>query len=316
MMRTGKALIISIILHLIFVTILAIHLSRRSGGEAAAKGIYVDLNVRLERPRVKRISPPRIVQPLLSTPRPSSSTKPIVKLPPPVLRGITTAARISGPSEGFDVVPDLGGTTGSGLAEPKRTLSNPASIPSYSLIRKPKLLRFVGGLGERRRIVYCLDVSASMSSGFDKLGMAKAYLRQSISDLSENDMFDLIAFHERTIRFRRNPVPATEKNVALAFRFMERFTAESTRGNDRTDLFAPLSDALRMNPDLIVLVTDGLPNAGILNPTELARKFKKANRIKARIYAIGMGLNEKSPGAYMLRRLALENEGDFELISP
>jgi len=316
MRRTGKALIISIILHLIFVTILAIHLNRRSGGEATGKGIYVELNVGLERPRVKRVSPPRAVQPLLTALRPSSPAKLVVKSPPPIFRGVTTAARISGSGEGFDVVPELGGSMEGGLAEPKRALSNPASIPSYSLIRRPKLLRFVSELGERRRIIYCLDVSASMSSGFDKLGMAKAYLRQSISDLSEGDTFDLIAFHEKTIKFRGDPVPATKENVASAFKFMMGFTAESTKGNDKTDLFAPLREALKMKPDLIVLVTDGLPNAGILNPAELANRFKEANMGGAKIYAIGMGLNEKSPGAYMLRKLALENEGDFELISP
>lgn len=312
MKTTGKSLILSIIIHLILVSILGVYFHRRTYQEGMTEGISVELNLKLERPRVKRMVSPRVIKPVIADIRPTSQMKPLVR-PSAPLR-VTTAVEFSGPDEGFDVAPELGGITGRGLNEPRTGFSTPSSIPSYSIIRKPKLLRFVGGLGGRRRVVYCLDISASMSSGFDKLSMAKAYLRQSLSDLSKDDIFNLIAFHDKAIRFRDELIPATRENVNLASEFMGQFTAASIRGNDKTDLFAPLVTALSMRPDLIVLVTDGLPSAGILDPVELARRFKKLNVIGARIYAIGMGLEEKSPGAFMLRKLAMENGGDFELI--
>jgi hypothetical protein len=310
---TSQALVVSVIFHIIIGVILGIYLYHHSYQESGTKGLYVDLNVKLRQPKAKRVI--RTSKPVPRNSNPRTIADRVIKPTVTNVRNIATTVDLTGSDEGFGLAPetgdliqgDMGGSIQVGPSiQPK--------VGSYNLVGKPKLLQFLDGMGDKRVVLYCLDISASMSSGFNKLGMAKSYLRESISDLSLRDSFGIIAFHDRVIRFSDEPVTATDENTRLAFRFMDEFTSESTKMNGRTDLFAPLSNALNMEPDLIVLVTDGLPSSGILSPDQLANSFSDANADNVKLYAIGMGLSERSPGAFMLRKLAVENEGDFELI--
>ena len=311
-MRTLRALLISLIAHAFLVAILSLYLQKAHRERGGAVGGMEVVMLRAERPRVKRVVPLRRVY---SSEKPSRPSSPVALklIGPPSPRGVPV--QLSFPEGEGKLVPAISGGAPEGLpgiGEVARFRPRPVVRPKPV---KPKLLNFIDSLGDRRRIVYCLDVSASMSSGFDKLAVAKAYLRRSLYDLKPGDSFNLLAFHEKVIKFRDGMVPATAVNLEAASKFLMGFTGENTASFRRTNLLLPLREALKMGPDLIVLVTDGLPTAGVLDPLELARRFSKLNRNGCKLYAIGMGMEEGSPGAFMLERLARESGGDFELIT-
>jgi len=198
-----------------------------------------------------------------------------------------------------------------GPAEPAGTaISRPIGVPVDS---ESQLIEFMGKMSGKRDIVYCLDVSASMSMGFDKLTLSKNYFRDSMLELRESDRFNIITFSSRPDIYMKEMQHATKENIEKALAYFRNFTRRTTMKNTETDLLVALEKAVKMQPAIIVLVADGLPTAGTINPDDIAEKFKKINS-KSRIFAIGLGMSETEPGTYLLDLLAQASNGELQLI--
>ena len=181
---------------------------------------------------------------------------------------------------------------------------------------RSQLVEFVDKSRGKRRIIYCMDVSASMEAS-NKLNLARNYLKDSLLALnSRNDKFNVIAFANGVVLFRPgDPIQATEENVAGALDFLDQYTARNIQTNTKTDLLSPLMRALEMKPSVIVLVTDGLPTAGTTHPEKIIQSIREMNASNTvRIFAIGMEMDVEQPEGWLLRTIAEQNNGEFQFL--
>ena len=181
--------------------------------------------------------------------------------------------------------------------------------------RKSQLVNFFDKQKGKREIVYCLDVSASMSApGSNKLNLAGNYLVESLSALSEQDSFNIIVFSKEAKVFNsRGTVQATKENVSNAVEFLNQFTPQNTKSNIKTDLLSAIVQALGMKPNLVVVVTDGLPTVGVIQPEKILQSIRDAN-LGAKIFAIGMEMDPEQPETWLMKSIAEQNNGEFQLL--
>lgn len=183
--------------------------------------------------------------------------------------------------------------------------------------RKSQLVEFVDKLKGKREIIYCLDISASMGApGSNKLNLARGYLVESLSALTEKDSFNIIVFSkEIKIYSQVGKIVATKENINNAVEFLNQFTSQNIKSNTKTDLLSPILHALNMKPNIVVAVTDGLPTVGVIQPERILQNISDTNTlIKAKIFAIGMEMDEEQPEAWLLKEIAKQNNGEFQLL--
>ena len=185
------------------------------------------------------------------------------------------------------------------------------------------LIDFLKEKSGPQQVVYCLDISASMSAaGLKKLALAIDAIRDSMLMLDENDQFNIVAFANTTDRMSDNMLPATPRNVENAFKYLRKFTPAKTKTNVGTDLLGVIEVALQFNPSVIMLVTDGQPTPApsskrrvVTNREEIIRTVKARNANRASIYTVGLEMTlNVSPGAKLLVALANNSGGKFRII--
>ena len=184
-------------------------------------------------------------------------------------------------------------------------------------IQRSQLVEFVDKLKGKREIVYCFDISASMGApGSNKLNLARGYLVESLLALTEQDYFNIIVFSkDAKVYSSAGTIKATKENLGNAVEFLSQFTSQNTKSNIKTDLLLPILSALGMKPNIVVAVTDGLPTTGVIQPERILQSISETNAgIKAKIFAIGMEMDEEQPEAWLLKSIAEQNNGEFQLL--
>ncbi len=136
-------------------------------------------------------------------------------------------------------------------------------------------VRFGGMVGTGSRFVYVVDRSGSMNNS-GLMQAAKAELEASLNSLTEHQQFQLIFYNDEPLIF--NPtgaaptmMPATKDNIRLALDFIRQ-----TPASGGTVHIAALEPALRLNPDVIFLLTDADDKLSDADYTKLTR-LNKAN---------------------------------------
>jgi len=314
MNRSSLAFAISLIIHalaaLIFVYVHGEGIARQ-----VSRAIPVEFNVKTPEPRLEPKRPkiePVEINPERRSNRRASSLR-LAKIDQKMDR--TTAYRDVIVVEESEGPPDIG--TSEGGVGMEDLLSNQPGARGAGREEKgdkSQLVEFVDKSKGKRRIVYCMDVSASMGAA-NKLNLARNYLKDSLLALdSEMDTFNIIAFAKSMSAFRPdNLVPATKENLAVALDFLDEYTPQNIQSNTKTDLLAALMQALDMNPSIIVMVTDGLPTSGVINPEKIIQSVRERNTGgDVRIFAIGMEMDLEQPEAWLLRTIAEQNNGEFQ----
>lgn len=187
-----------------------------------------------------------------------------------------------------------------------------------------KILDFLRGRGEHGTIIYVLDVSASMAAaGLYKLELAKQSLLDHLFLLSEGDSFNIVTFHATVSRMSPQVLPATADNLARAKRYLDKFKQESILDNNGTNTLGALQTALAMNPDVVVLLTDGVPTSAYgmvveTEPEKIIAGVRQANVSKAGLFIVGLEIDVKdtpdAPGALLLKRLAEQTGGKIKFV--
>jgi hypothetical protein len=178
------------------------------------------------------------------------------------------------------------------------------------------IINFINESDGPQKIVYCLDVSASMSMG-SKLPVSIRSLKESMLLLGDFDRFNIVTFHSSVHSFSKEAIPATMSNIERASRFLDSFTPRNIESNLGTDILAVLRHALSMEPSVIVLITDIQPTRGEVDEDRIAEEVKKINR-NTKIYGIGVEVWEPSPTgrlAKLLKMLTEQNQGEMRLAS-
>ena len=164
---------------------------------------------------------------------------------------------------------------------------------------------FFGIEAAGRRFVYVLDRSGSMGEPDNKpLCAAREELLKSLDRLGSLHQFVLIFYNQEPSVFAgdapgRLPF-ATDIEKSQARKFVEAISAQGG-----TDHFNALAKAVKLNPDVIFLLTDG-EQKDDLSADELA-DIRRMNRSVARIYVVQFASSPYASNS--LVRLAEENRG-------
>jgi hypothetical protein len=158
-------------------------------------------------------------------------------------------------------------------------------------------------------IVYLLDVSYSMSD-YDKIGKARVALKQALTELMPYDSFDIIAFDESVHQFSREMKPASFRNRLNAFAYVDALPLGSG-----TDLSDGLEAAFSIEGvTQIFVLSDGEPNRGISDFTQLLSLLRILNARRIPIHTLALGLGEQFNGVQLLKAIAQQNRGTFRYI--
>lgn len=186
-----------------------------------------------------------------------------------------------------------------------------------SLLDRLGIINFMDEANGPQKVIYCLDVSASMTMG-SKLIVSIRALKESMMQLSDFDQFNIVTFHSRAKSFKERAIPATMKNLEKANKYLDSFTPKKIENNQGTNILTALQYALRMEPSVIVLITDIQPTQGEVDENRIAEEVRKTNKKKTRIYGIGVEVWEPSPTgrlAKLLKLLTEQNDGQMHLAS-
>ncbi|HLF18400.1 MAG TPA: VWA domain-containing protein [Candidatus Omnitrophota bacterium] len=162
---------------------------------------------------------------------------------------------------------------------------------------------------DSKEVIFLVDCSNSVEE--ERLEEFKKGIAQSLALLNENDLFNVIMFKEIIFEFQQESVPPTQVNIDRAIRFIERF-----RTAEKTDVFEVLSKSIhrgaKRQPAYLILLSDGHPTKGLVNPREVINKISKINNGKKAIYTLSGGLRVNR---YMLDFIAYKNRGWSEYSS-
>ena len=315
MKRSNIALIISLIIHTLAVLIFA-QIHRQSATRRGTRSVSVELNVKAPEPKLKKEKIKLEQRKLNLELRPTDKRKNrLVKINKRMNK--TNAYRdviiTDDSTELVDLeASDTGLQTGGSF-----NLRDGARGAGRSMKGgKTQLVEFMDKSRGKRRIVYCLDVSASMGAS-NRLNLARNYLKDSLLALNnKKDSFNVITFSQNTRIFHPADLTlATQGNLDRALSFLDEYTPQNIKENKKTNLLAVLLRALEMKPNIIALVTDGLPTAGVINPEEIIQTVREKNIDRnIRIFAIGMEMDAEQPEAWLLKTIAEQNRGEYQLL--
>ena len=234
---------------------------------------------------------------------------------------VTRRMRVRGQRSGLDMVDSLGDSRdgligGGGSPGAAKKLKKLPNIKD-----KLGIIEFIEEAEGPQRVVFCLDISASMqAAGLRKLQLAIEAIREALYSLDEEDSFNIITFAANAKLGKRQLAPVTEKNIETVSKYLDRFTPESIANNQGTNLLATIETALEVNPSIVVLVTDGLPAAGPysnieIDSTTILETVKAKNVNGASIYIVALEVDlKRSPGAALLVDLAGQNNGEIKVV--
>lgn len=315
MKRSNMAFIISAVIHVLMLLIF-INVKLENAYKKASEFVAVDLNTKITDPKllVKR----QILKPMRMTPvqRATDMTRPNRTVE------LTTAARITRTPADRGTVALKGSLMPTDLSLPvgTDTMGNfsdrefkPRETPRTLGVRKNQLVDFVDRTKGKRDIIYCLDVSASMCApGSNKLNTAGNYMVESLLALTEQDNFNIVVFSKDAKVFHTGgTIQATKDNVSKAIEFLNQYTPQNTKLNIKTNLLNAIVLALGMKPNVVVVVTDGLPTAGVIQPEKILQGIREANS-GTKIFAIGMEMDSDQPEAWLMKSIAEQNNGEFQ----
>ncbi|MFV2067219.1 MAG: VWA domain-containing protein, partial [Pirellulales bacterium] len=162
-----------------------------------------------------------------------------------------------------------------------------------------------------KTVLFVVDRSGSMSG--KKLKQAKGALRFVLDHLREGDTFNIIAYDSDVESFRPELQKADVTTLAAARGFVEGLHSGGSTNIDGA-LKAALSQLQATErPSYMIFLTDGLPTIGERKEAVIVDHARQANRVRARLFAFGVGYDVNSR---LLDRLARANNGQSEYVRP
>jgi len=162
-----------------------------------------------------------------------------------------------------------------------------------------------------RDIVLVLDTSGSMRHG--KLDQAKVAARHLLDNLRPTDRVNVIRFSSTIEAFSKGPEPATPEHTAALGEFIASFKAEG--GTALGDALSAALDtpAAKDRVRTLVLLTDGRPTIGVLEPEKIVEFARAGAGSGFRIFPFGVGQDLDAP---LLEGIARAGRGRAEIFRP
>ncbi|KAL7843744.1 hypothetical protein AOLI_G00252560 [Acnodon oligacanthus] len=158
-----------------------------------------------------------------------------------------------------------------------------------------------------KNVVFVIDRSGSMSGR--KIEQTRLAMLKILGDLAEDDYFGLIIFDSQVEVWKPKLRQATEINLELAKDFVRMIQVRGA-----TDINAAVLKGVEMiskrpqerSASILILLTDGAPNTGVSDPTQIQANVKEAIGGKFPLYCLGFGFDVNFD---FLNKMALENNG-------
>jgi Ca-activated chloride channel family protein len=162
-----------------------------------------------------------------------------------------------------------------------------------------------------KTVVFVVDRSGSMSG--EKIEQAKGALKFVLNNLRDGDLFNIVAYDSEIATFRPELQKFSDDTRAAAVGFVEGLYAGGS-----TNIDAALRRGLEMltdsnRPTYVIFLTDGLPTDGEMGEAAIVSHSEEANRVRARLFAFGVGYDVNSR---LLDKLARANFGQSEYVRP
>ena len=164
---------------------------------------------------------------------------------------------------------------------------------------------------QEKTVLLVIDRSGSMSG--KKIEQVREALKYVLNNLRSGDLFNIVAYDSQIELFRPELQRFDEETRTAALGFVEGLHAGGSTNIDaalRTAL-GQLQDAKR--PNYVIFLTDGLPTAGETNEMKIVVNAKNRNKLRARVFAFGVGYDVNSR---LLDKLVRENFGQSEYVRP
>uniref|UniRef100_A0A673B919 Inter-alpha-trypsin inhibitor heavy chain H3 n=1 Tax=Sphaeramia orbicularis TaxID=375764 RepID=A0A673B919_9TELE len=133
-------------------------------------------------------------------------------------------------------------------------------------------------------VVFVIDRSGSM--GGAKMLQTREALKAILNDLHEEDHFALIIFDNDVATWKNRLTKATKTNVDKAKAYVaeikDRGCKRKTSGNEATKI-------PERSVDMIILLTDGMPNAGVTDPEGIQEGVSSAIAGTMSLFCLGFG---------------------------
>ncbi|XP_036958429.1 inter-alpha-trypsin inhibitor heavy chain H3-like [Acanthopagrus latus] len=163
-----------------------------------------------------------------------------------------------------------------------------------------------------KNVVFVIDRSGSMAGR--KIAQTRDALKAILRDLHQEDHFALILFDSDIVTWRDSLTKATKENVAQAIAYVTKL-----KDKGATNMNDALLRAVRMlvrerddgnlpqrSADMIILLTDGMPNHGVSDLKRIQDNVRSAIDGKMSLFCLGFG----NDVAYsFLDVLSRENKG-------
>ncbi|CAK6958437.1 inter-alpha-trypsin inhibitor heavy chain H3-like isoform X1 [Scomber scombrus] len=146
-----------------------------------------------------------------------------------------------------------------------------------------------------KNVVFVIDRSGSMSGR--KISQTREALVAILKDLHEQDHFALILFDDKIVTWKESLTKAIKKNVADAIAYVNELR---TKGS--TNINGAVLKAVKMlkndrkqkklperSVDMIILLTDGMPNHGLSDLPTIQENVRSAIGGKLSLFCLGFG---------------------------
>jgi len=162
-----------------------------------------------------------------------------------------------------------------------------------------------------KTIVFVVDRSGSMSG--KKIEQAKGALKFVLNHLHEDDLFNIVAYDSEVESFRDELQRYGKQTRAAALAFVDGLVAGGSTNIDAAlqTAMAQLSDTSR--PSYVVFLIDCLPTVGQRSEAKIVDAARKANQVRARLFAFGVGYDVNSR---LLDKLVRANFGRSQYVRP
>ncbi|MGB9617121.1 MAG: vWA domain-containing protein [Desulfomonilaceae bacterium] len=136
-------------------------------------------------------------------------------------------------------------------------------------------------------VVFAVDISGSIPPAMREL--SHRLIISGLQRLGEQDRFNIVAIGTKTGLMQKGLAPSMPENLTEAVRYLN--TLEYGGG---TDLFNGVMTCLdQFSPSrrqrFVVLITDGKPTVGNLDPQGLINAVRQGNRLGAKIFSAALG---------------------------
>ena len=136
-------------------------------------------------------------------------------------------------------------------------------------------------------VTFVLDVSGSMAG--EKMKQAKKALNFCISNLNEEDCFEVIRFSTEAEPLFQGLADANESNKDKAAEYVDDLKAIGGTNIEEALTLAMENKGKGDRPHMIIFITDGKPTIGTTEEEKLVEQVRDNNKESTRIFTFGIG---------------------------